>query len=106
MSAPHLSAERTALAWRRTAVAAMVVGTLFLHQALESGWRAAPAAPLGAPGARPPPPPGPAPARPAGRGGGGGGGGRPPPPPPAPSNRCPEPGSGPAWLVETTGGRQ
>ncbi|WP_280294489.1 DUF202 domain-containing protein [Nocardia abscessus] len=41
MSAPHLSAERTALAWRRTAVAAMVVGTLFLHQALESGWRAA-----------------------------------------------------------------
>ncbi|MGY1895715.1 DUF202 domain-containing protein [Nocardia gipuzkoensis] len=48
MSAPHLSAERTALAWRRTAVAAMVVGTLFLHQALESGWRAAAAAQIGA----------------------------------------------------------
>ncbi|WP_280248516.1 DUF202 domain-containing protein, partial [Nocardia abscessus] len=48
MSAPHLSAERTALAWRRTAVAAMVVGTLFLHQALESGWRVAAAAPIGA----------------------------------------------------------
>ncbi|WP_280303435.1 DUF202 domain-containing protein, partial [Nocardia abscessus] len=48
MSAPHLSAERTALAWRRTAVAAMVVGTLFLHQALERGWRAAAAAPSGA----------------------------------------------------------
>ncbi|MBF6464269.1 DUF202 domain-containing protein [Nocardia beijingensis] len=48
MSAPHLSAERTALAWRRTAVSAMVVGTLFMHQALGSGWRAAAVAPVGA----------------------------------------------------------
>ncbi|MGQ4614717.1 DUF202 domain-containing protein [Nocardia sp. R7R-8] len=48
MRAPHLAAERTALAWRRTAVSAMVVGTLFLHQALGSGWHAAAAAPIGA----------------------------------------------------------
>lgn len=48
MSAPHLSAERTALAWRRTAVAAMVVGTLFVHQALGSGWRASAFAPVAA----------------------------------------------------------
>lgn len=48
MSAPHLSAERTALAWRRTAVSAMVVGTLFMHQALGSGWRAVAVAPVGA----------------------------------------------------------
>ncbi|MGK8523406.1 DUF202 domain-containing protein [Nocardia asteroides] len=48
MSAPHLSAERTALAWRRTAVAAMVVATLFLHQALDSGWRAAAFVPIAA----------------------------------------------------------
>ncbi|WP_063050683.1 DUF202 domain-containing protein [Nocardia arthritidis] len=48
MSAPHLSAERTALAWRRTAVSAMVVGTLLVHQALGSEWRAAAVAPIGA----------------------------------------------------------
>ncbi|MFE7747328.1 DUF202 domain-containing protein, partial [Nocardia sp. NPDC057455] len=48
MSAPHLSAERTALAWRRTAVSAMVVGTLFVHQALAGGWRAVAVAPIGA----------------------------------------------------------
>ncbi|WP_330229400.1 DUF202 domain-containing protein [Nocardia sp. NBC_00508] len=46
MSAPHLAAERTALAWRRTAVSAMVVGTLFLHYALDSGWRPAAIAPI------------------------------------------------------------
>ncbi|WP_174183897.1 DUF202 domain-containing protein [Nocardia barduliensis] len=48
MNTSHLAAERTALAWRRTAAAAMVVGTLFLHQALDSGWRAAAVAPIGA----------------------------------------------------------
>ncbi|MGQ4597514.1 DUF202 domain-containing protein [Nocardia sp. R6R-6] len=48
MTAPPLAAERTALAWRRTAVAAMAVGTLFLHYALAGGWRPAAIAPISA----------------------------------------------------------
>ncbi|MBF6296533.1 DUF202 domain-containing protein [Nocardia amamiensis] len=48
MNAPHLAAERTALAWRRTAVASMVVATLFLHYAIDSGWRAAAIVPIAA----------------------------------------------------------
>ncbi|RJO74875.1 DUF202 domain-containing protein [Nocardia panacis] len=43
-----LATERTALAWRRTAVAAMVVAALFAQHALVSGWRPAQFAPLGA----------------------------------------------------------
>ncbi|MEU7767707.1 DUF202 domain-containing protein [Nocardia sp. NPDC049190] len=46
MSRPGLAAERTALAWRRTAVAAMVVGVLFLDHAAVGGWRPATIAPL------------------------------------------------------------
>ncbi|MEV0245978.1 DUF202 domain-containing protein [Nocardia sp. NPDC050712] len=42
-----LAVERTALAWRRTAVSAMVCCALFLNHALTSGWRPAQAAPLG-----------------------------------------------------------
>lgn len=43
-----LAAERTALAWRRTAVSAMVVAALLLNHAATSGWRAAAVAPIGA----------------------------------------------------------
>ncbi|MEU4344253.1 DUF202 domain-containing protein [Nocardia sp. NPDC023852] len=48
MNSPGLSAERTALAWRRTAVAVTVVGALFLNAAVSSGWRPAAIAPVGA----------------------------------------------------------
>ncbi|MGW4846555.1 DUF202 domain-containing protein [Nocardia brasiliensis] len=48
MSRAGLAAERTALAWRRTAVAAMFTGALFLNHALTSGWRTAMLAPIGA----------------------------------------------------------
>ncbi|MFI9510040.1 DUF202 domain-containing protein [Nocardia sp. NPDC052566] len=48
MTAAGLAAERTALAWRRTAVAAMIVGALFLNYAVTSGWRGAAIAPVAA----------------------------------------------------------
>lgn len=48
MSPKGLAAERTALAWRRTAIAAMVVAALFVNHAVTSGWRAAGVAPIGA----------------------------------------------------------
>ncbi|PXX64022.1 uncharacterized protein DUF202 [Nocardia tenerifensis] len=46
MSRAGLAAERTALAWRRTAVAAMLTGALFLNHAVSSGWRPALIAPI------------------------------------------------------------
>ncbi|MEV6429608.1 DUF202 domain-containing protein [Nocardia sp. NPDC051463] len=48
MSPASLAAERTALAWRRTAIAAMVIAALFLNHAATSGWRSAAIAPIGA----------------------------------------------------------
>ncbi|WP_405165926.1 DUF202 domain-containing protein [Nocardia sp. NBC_01499] len=48
MSPAGLAAERTALAWRRTAVASMITGALFLNHAVTSGWRPAMIAPIGA----------------------------------------------------------
>ncbi|MFI9407392.1 DUF202 domain-containing protein [Nocardia sp. NPDC052316] len=48
MSRVGLAAERTALAWRRTAVAAMITGALLLNHAVSSGWRPAMTAPIGA----------------------------------------------------------
>ncbi|MEV6554781.1 DUF202 domain-containing protein [Nocardia sp. NPDC051756] len=48
MSRAGLAAERTALAWRRTAVASMITGALFLNHAVTSGWRPALIAPIGA----------------------------------------------------------
>ncbi|NNH72730.1 DUF202 domain-containing protein [Nocardia uniformis] len=41
-----LAAERTALSWRRTAVAAMANVALFLHAAANTEWRPAAVAPL------------------------------------------------------------
>ncbi|MBF6216277.1 DUF202 domain-containing protein [Nocardia puris] len=40
--------ERTALAWRRTALGAVVVAALFVAYALTSGWRGAALAPIAA----------------------------------------------------------
>jgi uncharacterized membrane protein YidH (DUF202 family) len=48
MSPAGLAAERTALAWRRTAIAAMVVAALFLNHAAIHGWRAAAIGPISA----------------------------------------------------------
>lgn len=48
MSRAGLAAERTALAWRRTAVASMITGALFLNHAVTNGWRPALIAPIGA----------------------------------------------------------
>ncbi|WP_328403970.1 DUF202 domain-containing protein [Nocardia sp. NBC_00403] len=48
MSPASLAAERTALAWRRTAIAAMVIAVLFLNHAATSGWRASAIGPIGA----------------------------------------------------------
>lgn len=48
MNRAGLAAERTALAWRRTAVAAMITGALFLNHGVTSGWRPAAIAPVGA----------------------------------------------------------
>lgn len=48
MSSQGLAAERTALAWRRTAIAAMVVAALFANHAATTGWRATAIAPIGA----------------------------------------------------------
>ncbi|WP_458685847.1 DUF202 domain-containing protein [Nocardia tengchongensis] len=43
---PTLFAERTALAWRRTAIAAMGTAVLFVHAAADGGWQPAGIAPL------------------------------------------------------------
>ncbi|NEW39229.1 DUF202 domain-containing protein [Nocardia cyriacigeorgica] len=48
MTAAGLAAERTALAWRRTALAATVVTMLFLNAAVSDGWRLTALAPLAA----------------------------------------------------------
>ncbi|WP_228002837.1 DUF202 domain-containing protein [Nocardia australiensis] len=48
MSPAGLAAERTALAWRRTAIGVMVVAALFLNYAAMNGWQAATIAPVGA----------------------------------------------------------
>ncbi|MGV9664130.1 DUF202 domain-containing protein [Nocardia niigatensis] len=42
---PTYPAERTALAWRRTAIAAMGTAALFVDHAATSGWHAAAVAP-------------------------------------------------------------
>lgn len=48
MTDTGLAAERTALAWRRTAVGAMANVVLFLHAAATTDWRPAAAAPFAA----------------------------------------------------------
>ncbi|MET7767585.1 DUF202 domain-containing protein [Nocardia sp. NPDC005366] len=45
------ASERTALAWRRTAISSMVVAVLFLNHAAVDDWRATGTAPLAAAGA-------------------------------------------------------
>ncbi|WP_083913819.1 DUF202 domain-containing protein [Nocardia concava] len=46
MTAPTFPEERTALAWRRTSVASMGTGALFLSHAVSNGWRGAVIAPV------------------------------------------------------------
>lgn len=41
-----MARERTALSWRRTAVASMATAALFVNHVVVSGWRHAAAAPL------------------------------------------------------------
>ncbi|MFF3569663.1 DUF202 domain-containing protein [Nocardia jiangxiensis] len=41
-----MARERTALSWRRTAVASMATAALFVNHAVVSGWRHSAAAPL------------------------------------------------------------
>ena len=48
MSRGGLATERTALAWRRTAIAATFIGVLFLNRAVVSGWGLAAIVPVGA----------------------------------------------------------
>jgi uncharacterized membrane protein YidH (DUF202 family) len=48
MSPVGLAAERTALAWRRTAIAAMVVAALLLDHAATNQWRPATIGPTAA----------------------------------------------------------
>ena len=46
MTKAGLAAGRTALAWRRTAVAAMGTAAVFINHAVVNGWRHAASAPL------------------------------------------------------------
>jgi uncharacterized membrane protein YidH (DUF202 family) len=46
MTKSTLAGERTALSWRRTAIAAMATAALFINQAARSGWRGAAATPV------------------------------------------------------------
>lgn len=43
-----LATERTALAWRRTAIGAMAIALLFLHHAAVSDWRSSAVMPVAA----------------------------------------------------------
>ncbi|WP_157121296.1 DUF202 domain-containing protein [Nocardia miyunensis] len=43
-----MARERTALSWRRTAIASMATAALFVNHAVVSGWRHSVAAPLAA----------------------------------------------------------
>ncbi|WP_067702987.1 DUF202 domain-containing protein [Nocardia jejuensis] len=46
MTAPTLAVERTALSWRRTAVAAMGTAALFINHSAMNGWRGSAIAPF------------------------------------------------------------